>query len=166
MDLYAQYLESERPVVMAHNIRLRHLGRREGLPASVLAELDASTTASARNTGMFLCLALNYGARAEIADAAKRLARQVAAGKLSAEAIDEAVVSGALDSAGVPDPDLIIRTSGEKRLSNFLLWQLSYAEFYVTDVFWPDFTEQEFRKAILDYAGRHRRFGGLNEITA
>ncbi len=166
MGLYAKYLESERPVVMEHNIRLRHLGRREGLPAEVLTELDASTSASARNTGMYLCLALNYGACAEITDAVKRITHQVAEGKLSAEAIDEAVICSALDTAGVPDPDLIIRTSGEKRLSNFLLWQLSYAEFYITDVLWPDFDEQEFRKAILDYAGRHRRFGGLNEATA
>ncbi|MCJ7543993.1 MAG: isoprenyl transferase [Phycisphaerae bacterium] len=162
MHLYAQYLVSERPVVMEHNIRLRHIGRREGLPASVLRELDASTAASASNTGMVLCLALNYGARAEITDAVRRIARKVAEGKLAPEAIDEAAISAALDTAGLPDPDLLIRTSGELRLSNFLLWQLSYGEFYVTDVFWPDFDEAEFRKALIAYAHRHRRFGGLD----
>ena len=166
MHLYAEYLIRERPTVMEHNVRLRHLGRREGLPPPVLKELDESVSVSAANTGMFLCLALNYGARAEITDAVRRLARQVADGKLSPQAIDEAVISAALDTAGLPDPDLIIRTSGELRLSNFLLWQLSYAEFYVTDVLWPDFTEEEFRKALIAYAHRHRRFGGLDQPGA
>ncbi len=163
MHLYARYLVSERPTVMAHNVRLRHLGRRDGLPPSVLGELDHSTKESSTNTGMFLCLALNYGSRAEMTDAMRKIAADAAAGKLAADQIDEAAISAALDTDGVPDPDLVVRTSGEFRLSNFLLWQVSYAEFYVTDVYWPDFDEAEFRKAIVDYAGRHRRFGGLEE---
>ncbi len=166
MHLYAEYLVRERPTVMAHNVRLRHLGRREGLPANVLKELDESVSVSAGNTGMVLCLALNYGARTEITDAVRHLAAQAAAGKLAPEAVDEAVISAALDTADLADPDLVIRTSGELRLSNFLLWQVSYAEFYVTDVLWPDFTEEEFRKALRAYAHRHRRFGGLNQTTA
>jgi undecaprenyl diphosphate synthase len=161
MHLYADYLVHERPTVMAHNVRLRHLGRRAGLPDTVLRELDESVRVSAVNTGMYLCLALNYSSRAEMIDAVAHIARDVAAGRLDPEKIDESTVSDALDTAGVPDPDLLIRTSGEHRLSNFLLWQLSYAEFYVTDAYWPDFDEEAFRQAIRAYANRHRRFGGL-----
>ena len=163
MRLYAEYLERERPTVMGHNIRLRHLGRREGLHASVLERLDEIVAASAGNTGMVLCLALNYSSRAEITDAVRGLAQRAAEGKLAPGAIDEGAISAALDTAGLADPDLLIRTSGELRLSNFLLWQVSYAEFHVTDVFWPDFDEAEFRKAIVAYAQRHRRFGALDE---
>jgi undecaprenyl diphosphate synthase len=151
---------------MDHNVRLRHAGRRDGLPPSVLRELDESVSVSSANTGMVLCLALNYGARAEITDAVRRLAARAAEGKLAPNAIDEAAISAALDTAGLPDPDLVIRTSGELRLSNFLLWQVSYAEFHVTDVFWPDFTETEFRKALVAYAHRHRRFGGLEQTPS
>jgi len=161
MHLYAEYLIGERETVMANNIRLRHFGRRDGLPASVLRELDESVRVSANNTGMYLCLALNYGSRTEMTDAVRSIARKVAEGRLAPEDIDEELISNSLDSAGVPDPDLLIRTSGELRLSNFLLWQVSYAEFYVTDVYWPDFTEEEFHKAIRAYAHRQRRFGGL-----
>lgn len=162
MHLYAEYLTSERETVMSHNIRLRHLGRRDGLPDSVLCELDESVRVSGGNTGMHLCLALNYGSRAEMTDAVTRIARRVAEGELAPDEIDQSVISDSLDTAGVPDPDLLIRTSGEIRLSDYLLWQLSYAEFYVTDVYWPDFDEKEFHKAILSYARRHRRFGGVD----
>jgi undecaprenyl diphosphate synthase len=165
MHLYSTYLARERPVVMANNVRLRHLGRREGLPPSVLDELDESTKTSASNSGMFLGLAINYGGRTEIIDATRRIARRVAQGELAPQDIDAAVIDASLDSAGIPDPDLIIRTSGELRISNFLLWQLSYAEFYVTDVPWPDFDEAEFRKALIAYTQRHRRFGGLDKVT-
>ncbi len=163
MHLYADYLVHERQTVMDHNIRLRHLGRRDGLPASVLRELDTSVSVSASNTGMFLCLALNYGSRAEIAEAVREIARKASQGRLAPDAVDERVISDHLDSVGVPDPDLLIRTSGELRVSNFLLWQLSYAEFYVTDVYWPDFDEAEFRQALVAYAGRHRRFGRVDD---
>ena len=163
MYLYAKYLARERPTVMTHNICLRHLGRRDGLPEAVLAELDESRRVSKDNTGMFLCLALNYSSRAELTDAVVRIARQVAEGQLDPIEINQELLSATLDTAGVPDPDLLIRTSGEMRLSNYLLWQLSYAEFYVTDVYWPDFDEAEFRKALSAFAGRHRRFGGVDD---
>jgi len=161
MHLYAEYLVAERPTVMEHNIRLRHLGRRNGLPEQVLAELDESVRVSSANTGMFLCLALNYGSRAEITDAMAAIARAAADGKIKPSQVDEAMISGHLDTAGVPDPDLLIRTAGEMRVSNYLLWQISYAEFFVSDVYWPDFDVDEFHKAIRAYAARHRRFGGL-----
>ena len=162
MHIYAEYLIRERPTLMDNNIRLRHLGQADGLPEYVREELDKSLRVSAGNTGMVLCLALNYGSRAEIIGAVREIARRAADGELAPDQVDESVISGALDTAGVPDPDLLIRTSGEMRLSNFLLWQLSYAEFYVTDLYWPDFTPDEFRKALRDYAGRHRRFGGVD----
>jgi undecaprenyl diphosphate synthase len=163
MHLYAEYLASQRPNLDRHNIRLRHLGRREGLPPSVLRELDESLRASAGNTGMYLCLALNYGSRAEIVEAVRRIGAEVAAGKLDPKAIDEKAVAAHLDSAGIADPDLLVRTAGELRVSNFLLWQISYAEIYVTDVLWPDFDLDEFHRAIQAYAARHRRFGGLED---
>jgi undecaprenyl diphosphate synthase len=161
MHLYAEYLKLERATVMDHNIRLRHLGRRDGLPDSVLRELDESLNCSASNTGMYLCLALNYGSRAEITDAVQSLAREVAEGRRDWQSIDGDAIADHLDTRDVPDPDLLIRTSGEVRLSNFLLWQVSYAEFYATDVYWPEFTEDELHKAIYAYAGRDRRFGGV-----
>ena len=162
MGLYAEYLRRERTTVMNNNIRLRHLGRRENLPESVLNELDETVRQSASNTGMFLCLALNYGSRAEITHAVSQIAGKVAEGTLAVKDISEALIAEHLDSVGVPDPDLVIRTASEMRLSNFLLWQVSYAEFYVTDVLWPDFDESELHKAIRAYASRRRRFGGLN----
>ena len=161
MHLYAEYLVRERPTVMDNNVRLRHLGRRDGLPEPVLRELDASVSASASNTGMWLSLALNYSGRAELIGAVRDVARRAAEGEFEADAIDERIISEALDTSGIADPDLLIRTAGEMRISNFLLWQVSYAEFYVTDTLWPDFDEDEFHKALHAFAGRHRRFGGL-----
>ena len=163
MHLYSEYLVAERETVMAHNIRLRHLGRRDGLPPAVLRELDESVRVSSNNTGMYLCLALNYSSRAEITDTVVRIARRVAQGELDPVQISEELISQSLDTVGVPDPDLLIRTSGEMRLSNYLLWQLSYAEIYITDVHWPDFHAEEFHKALRSYASRHRRFGGVDE---
>lgn len=165
MHLYEEYLVRERPTLMDNNVRLRHLGRREGLPENVLRELDESLRVSAANTGMTLCLALNYGARAEIVDAVRTIAARVAAEELTPDQIDETGVSDSLGTAGLPDPDLLVRTAGEKRISDFLLWQISYAEFYVTDVYWPEFSEAEFHKALRAYASRHRRFGGVNEAS-
>lgn len=161
MSLYARYLARERKTMADHNIRFRHIGRREGLPDSVLREIDASTEATRQNTGMYLCLALNYGSRVEMTDAIRRIAKSVAEGKLTPDDINEDLFSQSLDTRDVPDPDLLIRTSGELRISNFLLWQLSYAEFYVTDLYWPDFNEEELHKALRDFAGRNRRFGRL-----
>jgi len=161
MHLYAESLVHERTTVMEHNIRLRHLGRREGLPEPVLRELDHSVRMSSVNTGMFLCLALNYGSRAEITDAVRKVAARAAAGEIAPAQVGEELISASLDTAGVPDPDLVIRTSGEMRVSNFLLWQISYAEFHVTESYWPDFTIEKFHAALCDFASRRRRFGGL-----
>ncbi len=163
MRLYAERMRIERPTIMGHNIRVRHLGRRKELPDEVLREIDETVQLSSGNDGMCLALAINYGSRAEITDAVADIARRVAEGTLRPDDIDENLIADSLDTSGVPDPDLLIRTAGEMRLSNFLLWQLSYAEFYVTDVYWPDFDEGQFHKALRSYAGRQRRFGGLDE---
>lgn len=162
MQLYTEYLTRERHMLMEHNVRLRHLGRREGLPDGVLRGLDEGAEASGNNTGMYLCLALNYGSRAEITDAVRRIAARAVEGRLAPGQIAEETIAAELDTAGIRDPDLLIRTSGEKRLSNYLLWQVSYAEFYVTDVLWPDFGPEDLHKAIHAYAHRHRRFGALD----
>jgi undecaprenyl diphosphate synthase len=161
MALFADTLRRERPTIMDNNVRFRHLGRRAGLPEHLLAEIDGTAEATAAHTGMWLNLAINYGSRAELADAVRKLARAALDGRLSPEAVDERTVSDALGTAGQPDPDLLIRTAGEMRLSNFLLWQISYAEFYVTDRLWPDFGVAEFHAALRAYAARERRFGGL-----
>ncbi len=161
MRLYSEYLVSERPVMLKNNIRFRQIGRRDGLPPDVLEELDRTIAALDHNTGMTLCLAVNYGSRAEITDAARSIARKVQAGELDVNAINEQTISEHLYTAGMPDPDLLIRTAGEMRVSNYLLWQISYAELFVTDVCWPDFTAAEFYRALADYARRERRFGVL-----
>ncbi|MCG3126585.1 MAG: Ditrans,polycis-undecaprenyl-diphosphate synthase ((2E,6E)-farnesyl-diphosphate specific) [Phycisphaerae bacterium] len=161
MALYAQYLADERREIMDNNIRLVQLGRRQGLPDSVLRELDLTIGASAANTGLTLCLALNYGARAEITDAVQAIARRVRAGELAPEQIDEALFSNTLGTAGLPDPDLLIRTADEMRLSNFLLWQISYAEIFVTSTLWPDFRAEHLNQAIRVFAKRERRFGDV-----
>ncbi len=164
MRLYIEYLISQRPVMLKNNIRFRQIGRREGLPPDVLEELDRTIAALDHNTGMTLCLAVNYGSRAEITDAVRAIARKVQAGALHPDAITEETIAGNLYTAGMSDPDLLIRTAGEMRVSNYLLWQISYAELYVTDVCWPDFTEAEFDRALADYAKRERRFGGLGPV--
>jgi undecaprenyl diphosphate synthase len=161
MTLLQHYLIQERAEIMEQNIRFSVIGRREGLPPAVLAEVDESIRLSGDNTGMGLCLAINYGGRTEIVDAVRELARQAAAGTLKPEAIDEAAVSTALYTTGMPDPDLLIRTAGEMRVSNFLLWQISYAELWVTERCWPDFDHPTLHQALKDYARRERRFGGL-----
>ena len=163
MELYAEYLIAERPTVMDNNVRLIQVGRRAGLPESVLHELQTTEDMSRSNTGLKLCLAINYGSRQEIVDAVQVIARQVAAGQLSPDTIDEAAISAHLYTAGVPDPDLLIRTAGEMRISNFLLWQISYAELYVTDVLWPDFRPEHLADAIRNFAGRERRFGAVRK---
>jgi undecaprenyl diphosphate synthase len=161
MDLYVEYLIRERQTVMENNVRLIQVGRREGLPEPVLRELDVTQQVSAANTGLTLCLAINYGARLEIVDAVRRIAEQVRAGRLEPASIEEATITAHLYTAGVPDPDLLIRTAGEMRISNFLLWQISYAELYVSQVLWPDFSTEEFNAALRSYAARQRRFGGV-----
>jgi len=150
-------------LLMEQRVRLSMIGRRDGLPSETLAALDQTVEATAGNGGMRLCLAINYGARAEIVEAARRLGREVRAGTLDPEAIDEGRFAAALDTAGMSDPDLLIRTAGEMRVSNFLLWQISYAELWVTDATWPDFDEGQLDAALVSYASRERRFGGLGK---
>ena len=163
MKLYVKYLIKERGELMDNHVRLVQIGRREGLPEDVLRELDETASMSRGNAGMRLCLALNYSSRVELVDAIRSIARRVSAGELSPDEIDEKTVDGALYTAELPDPDLLIRTAGEMRVSNFLLWQISYAELHVTDVFWPDFHKEQLNEALRDYAGRDRRFGRLAE---
>ena len=161
MHLLEQYMVEERSLLMRQRIRVAMIGRREGLPETTLAELDRTVGLTAGNDGMRLCLAVNYGARAELAEAARRIARDVAEGRLALESVDEEAVAARLDTAGMPDPDLLVRTAGEMRVSNFLLWQISYAELWVTETLWPDFGESDLDAAIASYAARTRRFGGL-----
>ncbi|MCK4341530.1 MAG: isoprenyl transferase [Phycisphaerae bacterium] len=166
MALYAEYLASERQTIMDNDIRVRHVGRREGLPENVLRELDTTERLSRDNQGLTLCLALNYGSRTEIVDAVRLLAERVARGELRPEEIEEVTITGALYTAGIPDPDLVVRTASEMRISNFLLWQISYAELYVMPVLWPDFREEHLYEAIRNYAGRERRYGAVSKPLA
>jgi undecaprenyl diphosphate synthase len=161
MTLLEQYLLQERAEILEQNIRFSTIGRREGLPDRVLAEIDENVRLSQDNSGMGLCLAINYGGRTELIDAVRTLSRQALEGTITPESIDEATIAGALYTAGMPDPDLLIRTAGEMRVSNFLLWQISYAELWVTERCWPDFDRATLHQALRDYAGRERRFGGL-----
>ncbi len=159
MRLYVEHLQKERARIMENGVRFTQIGRREGLPAEVLRELDETALLSKDNRGMTLCLALNYSGRMELVDAVAVIARRVAAGELSPGDVSEALVSESLYTAGMPDPDMLIRTAGEMRVSNFLLWQISYAELVVTEVCWPDFGPDELDAALRVYAGRERRFG-------
>jgi undecaprenyl diphosphate synthase len=166
MHLYTEYLIEERQTVMDNNVRLRHLGSREGLPEPVLRELDETVRVSSTNTGMFLCLALNYGSREEMVSASQKLAKRAVVGEISPDEITPEMFADSLDTCGVPDPDLLVRTAGEMRISNYLLWQISYAEFYVTDAYWPDFDEAQLHKAIRAYVNRDRRFGGVDDSNS
>ena len=163
MRMLRRYLVSERDSLMKHGVRLVAIGRREGLPRLVRRELEATERLSAANQGTTVCLALNYGGREEIVDAARSVAADVAAGRLPLGKVDEALLASRLYTAGMPDPDLLIRTAGEMRVSNFLLWQISYAELYVTPVCWPDFRVEELHEALRAYAGRRRTFGLVEE---
>ncbi len=159
MDMLGSFLRSELAAMKKNGIRFRTIGRIERLPETVRAWIDRATTETAANTGMVLNLALSYGGRGEIVEAIKRLSE---AGMAMSDLTEDAF-SARLDTAGLPDPDLIIRTSGEKRISNFLLWQAAYAELYFTDILWPDFKAEDLLRAILDYQGRQRRFGLTQE---
>jgi undecaprenyl diphosphate synthase len=161
MALLEQYLVEERAEILEQNIRFETIGRRSGLPDAVLREIDENIRLTRDNTGMTLCLAINYGGRTELVDAMQKLAGLVRDGELNPEDIDEDAISLALYTGGMPDPDLLIRTAGEMRISNFLLWQISYAELWVTERCWPDFDTGTLRQALHDYARRERRFGGL-----
>ncbi len=161
MALGAAYLESETELIFQNNIRFRHVGHRDRLSAEVLGKLDRLAEKSASNTGLTLNLALNYGARSEITQAVRRIAQKAADGQLSPDQIDEQTIADHLFTAGVPDPDLLIRTAGEMRLSKILLWQISYAELWVTEVLWPDFDRGHLQLAIDAFAQRQRKFGNV-----
>jgi len=159
MALLKKYIRSEVPRMMRNNVRFGVIGNREDLPASVNREIDDAIARTAANTGMLLTLALSYGSRQEIARAAVRLAADAVAGTVDLATVSEELFTGYLFTGGIPDPDLLIRTSGEMRISNFLLWQLAYTELYFTDVNWPEFDRTELHKALKDYQERERRFG-------
>ena len=161
MRLLRRFLEREEPLLHKNRVRLRVMGRMEDLPVLVQRALRRVMAATASYTAGQLILALSYGGRTEIAAAARQIAAKVKSGVMKESDVDEAVVAAHLYLPDVPDPDLMIRTSGELRLSNFMLWQLSYAELYVTPVLWPDFRQAQFAEAIAAYRGRQRRFGGI-----
>ena len=161
MKLLSWFIDRNIDSLDDQGVRLMASGRLEDLPGKARADLDAAMERTAANGGLGLVLALSYGGRAEIADAVRRLAAEVAAGELAPEEVDEEAIASRLYLPEVPDPDLIIRTSGEQRLSNFLLWQSAYAEFYFTDVLWPDFRREHLMEALRAYSSRSRRFGGL-----
>jgi undecaprenyl diphosphate synthase len=161
MHLLEQYMIEERATIMSNNVRVRMLGRRDDIPEAVLNELDKTVEMSQSNSGLWLNLAINYGGRAELVDAMRNIARRVQMSSLSPLEIDEQTISEHLYTVGAPDPDLLIRTAGEMRISNFLLWQISYAEIWVTEKCWPEFDEETLHEALRGYAGRRRRFGGL-----
>jgi undecaprenyl diphosphate synthase len=165
MEMYIEYLRSERQTMMENNIRFRQIGRLENLPDPVMEEVNLTLEQTAGNDGLTLVLALNYGSRAEITDAVRSIAGQVARGELRPCDIDESTISKNLYTAGWPDPDLLIRTAGELRVSNYLLWQISYAELYVSDVLWPDFGVDDLHEAILAFSKRNRRFGALDKTN-
>jgi undecaprenyl diphosphate synthase len=159
MDLLTRYIESERAELMERRIRVRVMGERERLSPEARAAVEGLIRDTADADGLVLNLGISYGGRWEIARACRRVAERVAAGELAAGQVDEAAVAGALETAGLPDPDLLIRTSGEFRVSNFLLWQIAYTEIHVTEVLWPDFGPEDFFEAVYDFQRRERRFG-------
>jgi undecaprenyl diphosphate synthase len=162
MRLLREYLKRELPAIHKNNIRLLIIGRSEQLPDGVRKDIEYGMRMTARNTGMKLVVALNYGGRAELVDAFNAMLEHVRSNGLSAFQADEQTVSEHLYTAGLPDPDLLIRTSGEMRVSNFLLWQIAYAEIYVTETLWPDFSRARLLEALVDFQKRERRYGGLN----
>jgi undecaprenyl diphosphate synthase len=161
MHIHSEYLVDIRPTLMKNNVKLIHLGRKDGLPESVLKDLTDTMEQTSANTGMILALALNYSGRTEIVDATRKIAEAYKKGKLHLEDIDEKCVSQNLYANCLGEPDLLIRTANEMRISNFLLWQISYSEFYVTKTLWPDFTKASVEEAIMAYASRKRRFGTI-----
>jgi undecaprenyl diphosphate synthase len=162
MHLLEQYMIEERSTIMEQNIRVSVIGRRREMPEAVQREMQKTIDMSATNSGLRLCLAINYGSRLELVDAVRGIAAEVKSGQLDPADIDEQTVAEHLYTAGMADPDLLIRTAGEMRVSNFLLWQISYSEIWVTDHCWPEFRESDLHQAIRDFAARDRRFGGLS----
>lgn len=163
MDLLSRYLTSEIQEFNENNVQVRFLGSREGLPPVVIEKMDNAIRETKNNTGIILNLAINYGGQAEILQAVQRIAQEAKDGSLDVSAIDKQVFEDHLYTAGLPAPDLLIRPGGDLRISNFLLWQIAYAEIWTTKTYWPDFTPDHLVEAILAYQGRERRFGGLVE---
>ena len=161
MKLPQEFLAIELSELIQNNVQVRMMGHLEGLPSHTLLAVEEAVRRTKDNTGLILNFALNYGSRAEIVDVVRGLARDVAAGRLDPDTISEQALSDRMLSHDLPDPDLLIRTSGELRLSNFMLWQLAYSEFWFPDVFWPEFTDKHLFKAIREYQRRARRYGGL-----
>jgi undecaprenyl diphosphate synthase len=166
MEMYIDYLRRERKTMMERNIRYWQIGRSEDLPDPVLEEMNQTLEETKHNDGLNLVLALNYGSRGEITDAVRAIAQEVADGTLSPNRIDESIISQHLYTAGMPDPDLLIRTAGEMRVSNYLLWQISYAELVVSPVLWPDFGPADLQAAIAEFSRRNRRFGALDQTNS
>jgi len=166
MGLMRRFIQRDLAELHQANVRVLVIGEREGLDADIVKLLDESESVTKANTGLTLTVAFNYGSRAEIVRAARRLAERVARGEIAPEAITHEAFAATLDTAGVPDPDLFIRTSGEQRLSNFLLWQLAYAEFVFVDTYWPDFNRGHMETAIATFQARERRFGGLTKRSS
>ena len=164
MDLLTEYLRKELQSLKQNNIQFRMIGRSEELHISVLEQIRKAELSTFQNTGLRLNIALNYGGRTEIVDAVKKIAREVAAGRLQPDDINDEAIRGHLYTRTLPDPDLLIRTSGEMRISNFLLWQIAYTELHVTETLWPDFGEQDFYSALIDYQKRDRRYGRVHQL--
>jgi len=162
MHLLKQYLIEERREIQRQGLRFKVIGKLDELDPLIQSEMRKTIEVSEDNDGMTLCLAVNYGARQEITDAIRKIAATVLAGHLNPEEISEQTVADHLMTAGMPDPDLVIRTASEFRISNFLLWQISYSELWVTEKHWPEFREEEFRQAMREFARRDRRYGGLS----
>lgn len=165
MKLLKRYLIEERRQIQEQGLRFKVIGRIDELDPAIQKEIAITEDVAKDNDGMMLCLAVNYGARLEITEAVQSLARQVRDGTLQPEEITEESVAANLMTAGMPDPDLVIRTANEMRISNYLLWQISYSELWVTDAFWPDFREPHLHSALKSFASRDRRFGGLTDET-
>ena len=165
MTMYIEYLQKERRTMMENNIKFRQIGRLENLPEPVLEEMNRTLEETKDNDGLTLVLALNYGSRTEITDAVREIARKAGDGDLRPEEIDEQTISDHLYTAGMPDPDLLIRTAGEMRVSNYLLWQISYAELVVSETLWPDFSVVDLHSAIREFSTRNRRFGALDRTN-
>jgi undecaprenyl diphosphate synthase len=163
MDLLVRSISAELGELMASNVRLLAIGDVQGLPAACREELFSAMQRTASNDGISLILALNYSARWELTNAIRKIASDTKSGKIVPDRISEELVTGYLTTAGIPDPELLIRTSGECRVSNFLLWQIAYTEFHFTEVLWPDFKREDLFKAVLDYQSRERRFGMVSE---
>ena len=163
MNLIVVSIEQQTPDLIKNNVRLTTIGNMRRMPQFARERLEKCMDDTAHCTGLVLCLALSYSSRWEIVEACKKLAAQAAAGQIQAESIDDDMVSKAMATASMPDPDLLIRTAGDLRISNFLLWQIAYSELYFTPKFWPDFTKEDFCEAIVDYQSRERRFGKTSE---